>query len=140
VADEISVEVHGYPELLRGSEELFEKIEEEANDRFEDVADKAASAARARVPRLSGALAASIGVERRGESVLVGMGDSDTPYAGWIEFGGLREGRGGGVAERPYIPRGRYLYPAAFNAEPMLISTASDVADDEIRRFRWESP
>jgi hypothetical protein len=140
VADEITVEIRGQEDLIDGSEKLFERIGEQATDRFEDVADKAASAARARVPRVSGALAASIGTERYGDTVLVGMGGPDAPYAGWIEFGGFREGRGGGIAERPYYGRGRYLYPAALNAEPILIRTATDVAEDEIRRYPWASP
>jgi Bacteriophage HK97-gp10, putative tail-component len=140
VAEPVEVEVHGYEELIEGSEQLFERIEEKANDRFELVADKVASTARWRVPRQTGALAASIAVERRGASVLVGIGDADTPYAGWIEFGGGREGRGGGVAERPYIPRGRYLYPVAVSAAPVLVAAATDVAEDEIRRFPWRKP
>jgi phage gpG-like protein len=141
VADgELTVEIHGYDELVSGSERLFEKIGDQAGERFEDVADKVAAATRARVPRDSGALAASVTVDRDNGTAIVGMGDSGTPYAGWIEFGGAREGRGGGVAERPYYGRGRYLYPAALNAEPVLIKTASDVADDEIRRFPWARP
>jgi hypothetical protein len=140
VADPVEVEVHGYDELISGSEDLFERIEEEASDRFELVADEVASTARWRVPRETGALAATIAVERRGANVLVGLGDEGTPYAGWIEFGGGREGRGGGVAERPYIPRGRYLYPVATSAEPVLVAAATRAAEDEIRRFPWRKP
>jgi Bacteriophage HK97-gp10, putative tail-component len=140
MADEVNVEVHGYDELIDGSEQLFERIGDTATDRFENVADKVASAARWRVPRQSGALAASIAVGRERGSVLVGIGDSDTPYAGWIEFGGARAGRGGGVAERPYIPSGRYLYPVALSAAPVLVAAATDVANEEIRRYPWAKP
>jgi hypothetical protein len=140
MADEPTVEVHGYPELIDGSEELFERIGEEAGTQFEHVADRVASVARSRVPRVTGALAASIVSEPGKDSALVGMGGPDVPYAGWIEFGGAREGRGGGVAERPYIARGRYLYPAAFSVEPVLVQTGTRAAEDEIRRFRWPTP
>jgi phage gpG-like protein len=132
VAEKTRVEVHGYRELERGSEQLFERIGEHAPERFEEVADKAASAARARVPRRSGALAASVDSSREHEKALVGMGGSDVPYAGWIEFGGTRG--------RPYIGRGRYLYPVALNAEPMLVAAADKTAKDAIRRQRWPNP
>lgn len=92
------------------------------------------------MPRETGALAASIGVEREGDEVYAVIGGEDVPYAGWIEFGGVREGRGGGQAERPYIPRGRYLYPAALDAEPVLIAAGTRAAEDEIRRQRWPTP
>jgi phage gpG-like protein len=140
MADEARVEVHGYRELEHGSGQLFKRIGEQAPERFEEVADKAASAARARMPHRSGALAASVTSGREDEKAIVGMGGSNVPYAGWIEFGGSRRGRGGGLAERAYIGRGRYLYPAAFSAEPMLVAAGTDAADDEIRRFRWATP
>ena len=140
MADEPRIEVHGYEQLADGSRDLFEKIGERAGREFETVAEQAGSAARASVPRLTGALAASVVAEREGDAVIVGMGDDDTPYAGWIEFGGTRLGRGGGVAERPYLPQGRYLYPAAVNAEPVLVAAGEEAADDEIGRFRWPKP
>jgi phage gpG-like protein len=140
MAEETRVEVHGYRELVRGSEQLFERIEEQAPERFEEVADKAASATRSRVPRHSGALAASVTSAGAREGALVGMGGSGVPYAGWIEFGGARRGRGGGIAERPYLARGRYLYPAAINAEPMLVAAGDDAARKEIKEMRWPRP
>ena len=141
MADEARVEVHGYEELEQGSERLFERIGEKVPERFENIAQEVADAVSARVPRLTGALAASVSAEREDERVFVGYGDEDeVPYAGWIEFGGTRFGRGAGIAERPYIDRGRYLYPAAFNAEPMLVAAGAEVADDEIGRFSWAKP
>jgi phage gpG-like protein len=132
VADKTSVKVRGLDELARGSARLADEIEDEATKDFGDVADKAASVVSARVPRRTGALAASVvGLEQRGQA-LVGMGGSGVPYAGWIEFGGTRG--------RPYVPSGRYLYPAAFSAEPMLISAGENAAKDEIRGFRWPRP
>jgi phage gpG-like protein len=140
VTDELRVEVYGLDELVRGSRKLVEEIDEEADDRFEDVADKVGSSARSRVPRRSGALAASVtSGERRGRA-FVSIGGYDVPYAGWIEFGGARRGRGGGVASRPYIGRGRYLYPVAINAEPMLVAAGDDAARKEIKEARWPRP
>jgi hypothetical protein len=136
MAQAIRVEVYGLKELVRGSRKLVDEIDEEAGDRFEGVADKVASATRTQIPRRSGALAASVSSEKAS----VGIGGPDVPYAGWIEFGGRREGRGGGVASRPYIGRGRYLYPTAFSAEPMLVNAGEDAARDEIKEMRWPKP
>jgi phage gpG-like protein len=132
VADETRVELHGYRELERGSEQIFERIADDAPERFEGVADKAASVTRGRVPRRSGALAASVTSGRDDEKALVGMGGTGVPYAGWIEFGGTHG--------RPYIGRGRYLYPVAFSAEPVLVAAADKTAKDAIRRQRWPRP
>jgi hypothetical protein len=140
VADELRVEVYGLDELVRGSRKLVEEIDDEAGDRFGDVADKVASTTRSGVPRRSGALAASVtSGESRGRA-FVGIGGTDVPYAGWIEFGGARRGRGGGVAERPYLARGRYLYPTAMNAEPTLVAAGDDAARKEIKEMRWPRP
>lgn len=142
MADEFGADIRGFPELADGSEELFERIGKEAGERFQGVAERTADAVRGRVPRETGALAASVAAEfdPAAQTAIVGIGDDDTPYAGWIEFGGQREGRYGGIAERPYIPRGRYLYPAAFDSEPVLVATGAEAARDEIGRFRWEKP
>ena len=130
--DRADVKVSGYRELAAGAGRLADRIGEEAPKRFETVAEAAAGAARARVPRRSGALAASVDASRDDEAALLGMGGSSVPYAGWIEFGGTRG--------RPYIGAGRYLYPTALDAEPALIIAAGDVARDEIRGLRWSSP
>jgi hypothetical protein len=33
------------------------------------------------------------------------------PHGGWIDWGGPRRGRGGGIAVRPYVRSGRIFYP-----------------------------
>lgn len=119
------VEVHGTAELARGSRRLAQNIEDQAHKEFGREAEQRASEVRASVPRRSGALAGSVVAHE----ATVGIGDGGLPYAGWIEFGGTRN--------RPYVPRGRYLFPIALAAQPDLVKTGTNVAKAEIRGFRW---
>lgn len=130
------IEVHGLRQLADGSAKLADGIGKTAQERFQRVAEARASMVRARVPRVSGALAASVVAENG----TVGMGDETVPYAGWIDFGGTREGGRNSWAERPYLPEGRYLFPTAFAGEPELETEAANAATDEIRGFSWPSP
>ena len=124
--------VVGFDELITGSYELADRIGETAQAEFAGKADQVAAQVRASVPRLTGALAASVVAGEQDGRPLVGIGDADVPYAGWIEFGGTRG--------RPYIAAGRYLYPAALSVTDELEAAGEKAATDEIRRFRWETP
>ena len=134
------VRIHGWDELISGSQELAGKIEDQASRRFDGVADHVAADVAAAVPVETGALAGSVTAELHDDAVAVGIGGDDVPYAGWIEFGGDREGKHGAIASRPYVETGRYLFPTALDAEPQLIAAGTDAASDEIGRYRWESP
>ena len=136
----ITAEVKGFREFVDGSELLIDKIGEASTKRFEGVIEQVAADVRARVPHVSGALAGSVSSEIREGKVLFGFGGDDVPYAGWIEFGGKRVGAYGRVADRPYIKTGRYLYPAAFDAEPLVEVAAWEAAESEIERFLWPKP
>jgi hypothetical protein len=73
------------------------------------AAGPVAAATRDALPRVSGALAADVRTSATRTGASVRMGRSSIAYAGYIEFGGnLPRGQ-----SRPYIPTGRYLFPAA---------------------------
>lgn len=131
MSDGVSVEVHGLPELAAGTRLLVERIDEEAPKRFEDVAERQAAAVRSRVPRRSGALAGSVEATVERDRAQVGYSGA-VPYDGWIDFGGTRG--------RPYIASGRYLFPTALEAGPLLAAAGEAAASDEIRGMRWASP
>ena len=138
---EPQINLHGVPELADGSRELFGKIGDGASERFQGIADQVAADVRGRVPVDSGALAAAYRAELVDGVLSVGIpSKGEVPYAGWIEFGGTREGGRNSWAEREYVEEGRYLYPVAFSAEPVLVAAGTDEASDEIRRFHWEKP
>jgi len=129
----ISVDVKGLSQLKAGTEVLTERIGETAGERLGRVADQAGGDVRAAVPRRTGRFAASVqsklAKSEKRASVRVG---GRLPYAGWLEFGGTRG--------RPYMPRGRWLYPIALDAEPQVVHAADRAAKDEIGRMRWPKP
>ncbi|HEU0193320.1 MAG TPA: HK97 gp10 family phage protein [Gaiellales bacterium] len=131
MADNLDVQVRGLAELARGSRRLADNIDSGADAAFRSVADQTATLVRGRVPRVSGRLAASVTADSISEGAQVGMGDG-VPYAGWVEFGGTRG--------RPYIAQGRYLYPTAQAAGPLLQRAGETTARDEIRRMAWPRP
>ena len=123
------VEVEGVEELARGTRKIADKIEDEAAPRaFLGVAERVASSTRGRVPRVSGTLAGSVLADRAEKGATAGIGGG-VPYAGWIEFGGTRN--------RPYVPGGRYLFPAAEGSEGEVETAGLDAAKDTIRGHRW---
>jgi hypothetical protein len=130
--DGAQVEVLGLPELAAGSTALFRRIDEGAPREFEHVAQRLAGEVRNRVPVLTGLLMGSVQATRSHQGVGVAMGGEGVPYAGWIEFGGTRG--------RPYIASGRYLYPVALRADPLLVAAGERAATSEIERAHWPKP
>jgi phage gpG-like protein len=132
MADDVRVEVHGARELERGTRKLADRIGEEAPKRLHKVGEDVGSSVAGKVPRRTGALASSVSVSLVDDGAEVSIGSESVPYAGWIEFGGTRG--------RPYVSGGRYLYPTALDVDAQLVSAGEDAAEDEIRRFRWDTP
>jgi phage gpG-like protein len=133
MADEARVEVRGYPQLAAGSADLFGRIGPNAEARFRTIADQVAAIVRGRVPHRSGQLAGSVSVQSEPDGASVGIGaGAAAAYAGWIEFGGTRG--------RPYVGTGRYLYPTAEGAEPLLAAQGQLAAREEIARTLWPTP
>ena len=130
------IEIRGGPELARATERLTEKIGKTAQERFDREAEHRALIVRGLVPYESGELAGSV----ISEGATLGMGSDSVPYAGWIEFGGAREGGRNTTAERPYLPGGRYFWPTVTDAGPTLEQAANDAAANEIRGMQWPSP
>ena len=131
MAEDVRVEVKGFRELEAGSLALARKIDDAADARFVDVASTVGAAVRARVPHRSGRLASSVEASASAEGARVGIGGG-VPYAGWIEFGGTRG--------RPYVAQGRYLFPSALDAEPLLTVAGGAAAEGEIRTMLWPTP
>jgi len=141
VADGAEVTVVGFDQLVGGSLELTDKIGEGTRDEFEREAYRLADVVRTAMPHDSGLMAGSVTVTKEEGRVGVGFPDKgEVPYAGWIEFGGIREGGRNSWAERPYVPQGRYLFPVAMSASPQLVAAGTDVANKEIGGFHWKTP
>ena len=128
----VEIKVRGVKQLDSGARELFENIDRATDQQATQVtADQVAMIVRARVPKKSGRLAASVHTERRGRvsSVVMGRG---VEYGRWIEYGG---GRG-----RPYRKRGRYVYPTAKRTARAFAKHAETATSQEIKGMRWPHP
>ena len=137
MAEEARVKVIGYDELIDGSRKLAEQIGEQAERDFEQVAQDRGETAAARMPRRTGRMAGAVQARRiqargGGEAATVGISRAAVPYAGFVEFGGIRN--------RPYVPSGRYLFPVATEAEAELVIAGTKAAHEEIRGQRWPIP
>lgn len=129
MAQPVELKIRGVRQLEAGAQRLFENIERGiAVDAIAPTSQQVAATVRARVPKDSGRLAASVHASMRGRTGQVSMGEG-LAYARWIEFGG---GRG-----RPYRARGRYLYPTAKRTERAFRKHAQLVCAQQIRSMRW---
>jgi len=134
------IRVEGFDELIDGSERLSDKIGRSSAEQFRREAQRRAGVIRALMPVDSGLMASSVTVEMTPKGAMVGLSKDLVPYAGWIEFGGIREGGRNSWAERPYVPEGRYIFPTALAAEPQLVEAGTQVAEHEIGAFPWKTP
>jgi hypothetical protein len=73
--------------------------------------------------RRPGALAASLRASAYRSGAAVRMGSKAEPYAGPVDFGGY-------PGERPYLPNGRYLFPAAEGEASRAVSEYSAAIND----------
>ena len=53
--------------------------------------------------------------------------------AGWVDFGGARPQSG----VRPYLPEGRYLFPAVGDLDVRATSAFDDALQGAVDRFGW---
>lgn len=100
---------------------------------FNDAAKHVVRRAQPRVPTRTGRLAGSIqpaSTQRTG--AVAYARPASVPYAGFIEFGGA-VGRGRSV-RRPFVPAGRYLFPAAEQEREPIMRTLEQSLGDLIRR------
>jgi hypothetical protein len=93
-----------------------------------DAAEPVAAATRAALPHVTGTLAGDVRTSGTKTGAAVRMGRASVPYAGWVEFGGIRPDG----SERPFISTGRYLYPAA---RGLAESAARSYSDSLARLF-----
>lgn len=127
----VDLKIKGIKQLEAGARDLFANIDRaEGTDAVGVTAEQVAASIRARVPRRSGRLAASVQVTRRANIASVEMG-AGLAYAKWIEFG-VRKGK------QPR--RGRFVYPTAKRTERAFRKHAELVCAREIGGMRWPTP
>lgn len=109
------IRIQGLREFQSALRYAEDGLQKELRAVFNDAAGIVVGGARPRLPRDSGALAASLRATSGQRNATVTLGKAKTPYAGWIEFGG-RVGRKRSVS-RPFIKAGRTLYPTVRRRE-----------------------
>ncbi len=126
MAEDASIQWVGAPEFARDMLRLNPIARARALKAMEQTAQSLVPVVRSRMPKVSGALAASVmaSSDNRGVSV-----DADTPYAGWIEFGGTRG--------RPYVDSGRYLTPVVTRAASRFGRAINTSLTKTTKGFPW---
>lgn len=114
-----AIVVEGLRELQSSLREVSDELPRELRKINKAAADLVVPAAQRRAPSVSGRLRKSIvaRAEQRGASIK--GGGKRVPYFGFIDFGG-RVGRNKSV-ERPFIKRGRIIYPAVDEQHDRII-------------------
>jgi hypothetical protein len=86
-----------------------------------------ADATRSAVPHQTGTLAGSVVVETLKLGAKVAM---TAVYAGPVDFGGY-------PGDRPYLPQGRYLWPASARLGPTGEQAYADAVQAALERYPW---
>jgi hypothetical protein len=110
VADEAMIHVKGLKEFQAALKKVDKGLGPELRKGLNEAAEIVASAARPLVPRRTGRAVGSIKVGSTQRAAQIKVGGTAAPYFGWLDFGG-RVGRRNS-ARRPFISKGRYIYPA----------------------------
>jgi hypothetical protein len=107
VAEKITVT--GLREFQRALRDMDANLPKQLRLALNQASDLVIDYAQPRMPRRTGAAAASLKARSSQREARVALGGRRAPYAPWLDFGG--QGRvKGRPAPRPFIKSGRYVY------------------------------
>jgi len=106
---EVALKVAGLKEFRKGLRGLDRDLPKGVRVALNQVADVLIDAARPKIPRASGAAAASLRAQSSQTAARIAAGGPKAPYYAWLDFGG-RVGRRK-QTKRPVLKEGRYIYP-----------------------------
>lgn len=133
--------------LQRALKELDGESQKKLKVVLDDVSRTVAQGAARRVPTKTGRARASLRAQSSQREARVVGGSKKVPYYGWLDFGGTTGkgrvsagvakkragGSSGGTAgsvKRPWVPGGRYMYPAyAANKESIQRALEKSLQD-----------
>lgn len=133
-----SVKVDGLREFRRGLKDLDKGLPKVLRLAFNDAVNIVVDDAQPRVPRRSGRAAGSVKAASTQSAAKIKAGGNRVPYFPWLDFGGKRRGRGGGVAERPFKKVGRYIWHSFAKNRNRIIETTEQGLVDVARRAGLE--
>lgn len=119
------MKVRGIKELRSALKSVDENLAKELTLGLARIADHVAGRARPKVPVRTGAAAASIKVRKKAAAATLAVGGTSAEYYPWLDFGG-RVGRNDS-AVRPFIPEGRFLFPALRESEAEVKQMIEDL-------------
>lgn len=135
------VAVEGFAETRKALKQFAAEAEKEFRDELKNssvmyrIADNASVRIRTatgrnlkRPSRSTGRAAGSIRVQSTAKGVFLVGGKATVPYFGWLDFGGALkpEGRRKNRQSRPFLKKGRALYPAISKHRSELGAVAED--------------
>jgi hypothetical protein len=104
-----SIRVVGLNEFRKGLRGMDRGLPKSVRVALNDVADVLIDATRPKIPRRTGAAAASLKAQSTQSAARISVGGTKAPYYPWLDFGG-KTGRRKSVV-RPFYRSGRYIYP-----------------------------
>jgi hypothetical protein len=133
------VEVRGIKELVKALQQVDEQTKSRVKEGMKAIAEDVASAARAKVPFLSGRAKASIKPRGTARGAGIAFGGNAAPYYPWLDFGGSTgrghrpKAAGSGAIKRPFLEEGRYVYPTIKEKRDDIESQVDDLLEKVIK-------
>ena len=105
------VEIDGLKEFQGSLRAMEAGLPKQLRTVLNAAADVVLDAARPDVPTKSGRARASMKARSSQRAARIAVGGKKAPYYPWLDFGGEGK-RKGRPAARPFLRKGRYVYPA----------------------------
>lgn len=103
------IKVVGLNEFRKGLRGMDRGLPKGVRVALNEAADILIDATRPKIPKRTGAAAASLKAQSTQSVARVAVGGTKAPYYPWLDFGG-RVGKRKSVV-RPFIKKGRYIFP-----------------------------
>lgn len=114
-----AVRIDGLAEFQAALRRMDSGLPRQLRLMLNDAAQLVVHGAQPLVARRSGRAAGSIKAASQQRVARVKAGGAAAPYYAWLDFGGA-VGRRNSV-HRPWVPKGRYLYPAYRSRKPEIV-------------------
>lgn len=105
-----AIRVRGLAELRRSLKAVEDGAQKAMRGALNEAAEVVVEHTLPWIPRRTGRLRSSLKKRSTQTSARVSLGGARAPYGPWMDFGGRRVGRGGGVAQRRFIRQGRFAW------------------------------